>query len=679
MGFHPRFAHDVGFPVSTIRVIMHCITLASMQIQLNGEYTPDFKPQRGIRQVDPLSPYLFVLAMERLGHSIRKCVEEGDWKGFSFARQGLPISHLFFADDLMLYAKADLPHTRQIEKILNHFGHFSGHKVSKRKTHIYFSPNTVTETKTVILSCLGFQEVDHMGKYLSVSVLHSHMKTVDFDFIFDKFRAIPTYFMQVMSFLKKVCDEIESATRHFIWGSEPSGRKISLVNWPTVCTPIDRGGLGLILPLEQNKAFLMKLGYSIMVKRTSYWVQLLRQKYKIQDAYPLSIERHICTPLWRGIAKTWSQLSSCLVWSVENRDTINFWNDAWVTHLGPLYSYARANAHVHPTQKLHNFIDEQNHWDIEALSQVLIPVSIPHVLNFRPPEATDISDALVWKWDPELHFTIKSTYTFLIEDKKIMTNYESGRRMLTNDCSCATCGATMESVIHVLRDCPPSQNLWLRVVPHSAFASFFGTNLQSWITQNIQKQQPVSDGDPPWSSFFTALIWHIWKQKNDYVFKGATYKIDSTIHSSYNWAKCYANSSKVPVIYPIQHVTNPTWSPPPRGWMCLNMDSAVATFDGRGSIGGVIRNSNGEWIICFTKNIGTTSILHAELWSIYEGLLIARNLDIHRLWIQFDCSRAVKLVGESGSMDNHISLLRAILKLLQSGCWVTKIQWISRN
>ncbi|KAE8674734.1 hypothetical protein F3Y22_tig00111719pilonHSYRG00029 [Hibiscus syriacus] len=451
-----------------------------------------------------------------------------------------------------------------------------GHKVSKRKTHIYFSPNTITETKTSIISYLGFQEVDHMGKYLDVSVLHSRMKVTDFDFIFDKFRgklngwavrtlllaghvtlaksvlsAIPTYFIQVMSFPKRVYDEIESETRRFIWGSEPSRRKISLVNWPTVCTPIDRGGLGLIRPLKQNKAFLMKLG---------------------------------------------------------NGDTINFWNDEWVPHLGPLYGYARADTHVHPTQKLHNFIDEQNHWDVEALSQVLVPAVIPHMLNIQPPEATNISDALnIWSIAAPQRVRM---FIWLAYKEKIMTNYERGRRMLTNDCSYATCGATMESVIHVLHDYPPSQNLWLRVVPHSAYGSFFIIDLQSWITQNIQKQQPVSDGDPSWSSFYGS-IWHIWKQMNDYVFKDVTYKTDSTIHSSYNWAKCYAN---------------------------------MATLDGRGSIGGVIR-----------------------------------TLMENELQIQFDCSRAVKLVGESRSIDNHIPLLRAILKLRQSGYWLTKIQWISRN
>ncbi|KAE8701048.1 hypothetical protein F3Y22_tig00110548pilonHSYRG00055 [Hibiscus syriacus] len=71
---------------------------------------------------------------------------------------------------------------------------------------------------------------------------------------------------------------------------------------------------------------------------------------------------------------------------------------------------------------------------------------------------------------------------------------------------------------------------------------------------------------------------------------------------------------------PRQHVAASTWSPPPRGWMCLNTDGAVATLDGRGSIGGVLCNSTSDWITGFTKNIGTTSVLHAELWSIYEGM-----------------------------------------------------------
>ncbi|KAE8670980.1 hypothetical protein F3Y22_tig00112004pilonHSYRG00018 [Hibiscus syriacus] len=191
--------------------------------------------------------------------------------------------------------------------------------------------------------------------------------------------------------------------------------------------------------------------------------------------------------------------------------------------------------------------------------------------------------------------------------------------------------------------------------------------------------RPLCDGDPSWSSLFTALIWLIWKQMNDYVFKGVTYKTDSIIHSSYSWAKCYETNIRNPTARPRQQGATSTWSSPPRGWTCLNTDGVVATLDGRGSIGGVFRNSIGDWITGFTKNIGTTSTLHAELWSIYEGLLIARSLGVLRLLIQSDCNRAVKLVEDSAAIDSHIPLVRAILKQRRSGCCITKVQWISRN
>ncbi|KAE8681746.1 hypothetical protein F3Y22_tig00111309pilonHSYRG00080 [Hibiscus syriacus] len=197
--------------------------------------------------------------------------------------------------------------------------------------------------------------------------------------------------------------------------------------------------------------------------------------------------------------------------------------------------------------------------------------------------------------------------------------------MLTNNHSFPTCGAATETVIHVIRDYPPSRHLWLRIVPQSACSNFFGTDLHSWITQNINMQRPLRDGDPSWFSFFAALIWLIWKQMNDYVFKGAIYKTNSILHSSYSWVKCYETNIKTPAKLPRERVAVSTWSPPPQEWMCLNMDGVV-TLDGRGSIGGVLCNSTGDWIKGFTKNIGTTSVLHAELWSIYEGLLISRSV-----------------------------------------------------
>lgn len=85
---------------------MTCIETPKMSIIWNGEQLEEFKPQRGIRQDDLISPYIFVLCMETLGHIINQSVLKGEWKPIKISRLGQSLSHLFFADDLILFAEA---------------------------------------------------------------------------------------------------------------------------------------------------------------------------------------------------------------------------------------------------------------------------------------------------------------------------------------------------------------------------------------------------------------------------------------------------------------------------------------------------------------------------------------------------------------------------------------------
>ncbi|KAL4386290.1 hypothetical protein GQ457_09G014670 [Hibiscus cannabinus] len=107
---------DAGFPPGIRSIIMNCVTSSRFQVQWNGKLSLVFHPQRGIRQGDPLSPYLFVLAMERLGHLINHTVRMETWEPFRFVRNGTSLSHLFFADDLILYAKADISQAETIKE-----------------------------------------------------------------------------------------------------------------------------------------------------------------------------------------------------------------------------------------------------------------------------------------------------------------------------------------------------------------------------------------------------------------------------------------------------------------------------------------------------------------------------------------------------------------------------------
>lgn len=109
-----------------------------MTVLWNGEQTESFRPARGLRQGDPLSPYLFVLCLERLCHQIELSVADKAWKPISLSRGGPKLSHICFADDLILFAEASVSQVRIIRKVLEKFCKASGQEVSLEKSKLFF-------------------------------------------------------------------------------------------------------------------------------------------------------------------------------------------------------------------------------------------------------------------------------------------------------------------------------------------------------------------------------------------------------------------------------------------------------------------------------------------------------------------------------------------------------------
>ncbi|KAA3475230.1 Retrovirus-related Pol polyprotein LINE-1 [Gossypium australe] len=175
-------------PLFLRNVIMSAISSSTMQVLWNGVPTQKFKPNRGIRQGCPLSPYLFVLCMEWLGHFIHSGKEVGIWDPIRLSRSGPPVSHLFFADDLVIFCKAQIDQAHFLESIISLFCEISGHKISVKKSNIFFSKNTEDETRNQIRQLFGFQEVQNLGKYLGVPLLHDKVTKNTLSFIVDKIR-----------------------------------------------------------------------------------------------------------------------------------------------------------------------------------------------------------------------------------------------------------------------------------------------------------------------------------------------------------------------------------------------------------------------------------------------------------------------------------------------------------
>ena len=129
------------FPKHIISLIMNCVSSLSISVLFNGGALKPFLPSRGIRQGDPLSPYLFILCMEILRALIIEKCKANLWDPVPASKGGIAFSYLFFADDLMLFAKVDRRNCMVMRDALDTFCALSGQKIKNEKFRVFFSPN----------------------------------------------------------------------------------------------------------------------------------------------------------------------------------------------------------------------------------------------------------------------------------------------------------------------------------------------------------------------------------------------------------------------------------------------------------------------------------------------------------------------------------------------------------
>ena len=140
----------LGFSERWISLVLMRISTVSYFVLINGEAKGNIVPSRGLRQGDPISPYLFLLCAEGLSAMLRKEEELGNIRGISVCR-GVPrISHLFFADDSIVFCRANMDEGRRILKVLEDYEGELGQKLNKEKTSFFFSKNTLREVQEQI-------------------------------------------------------------------------------------------------------------------------------------------------------------------------------------------------------------------------------------------------------------------------------------------------------------------------------------------------------------------------------------------------------------------------------------------------------------------------------------------------------------------------------------------------
>ncbi|GJV03208.1 RNA-directed DNA polymerase, eukaryota, reverse transcriptase zinc-binding domain protein [Tanacetum coccineum] len=238
-----------GFHEKMVKWIVRCVTYVSFSVCVNGERFGYFKGGRGLRQGDPMSPYLFTLVMEILSLIVQKKVEEKKDFRYHFGCKQLKLTHVCFADDLLMFYHGDVFSVGVLKEAIEEFGAISCLLPNYNKSTIIFGSMRMEDQQS-ILDCVPFKVEKLLVKYLGVPLTS---KRIGANNCVDK--------------------DINKILKGFLWSQGELSKGKAKVAWRNICSPKNQGGLGLKDLVLWNKAMIIKHLWYIALDKNSLWVK----------------------------------------------------------------------------------------------------------------------------------------------------------------------------------------------------------------------------------------------------------------------------------------------------------------------------------------------------------------------------------------------------------------------
>ncbi|KAL0356381.1 UNVERIFIED_CONTAM: LINE-1 retrotransposable element O protein [Sesamum radiatum] len=166
--FLRRILLRLGFESGFVRLIMLLVTSVSYSLTLNGTYFGYFKPKQGIRQGDPLSPYLFIFCAEAFSSLIQAAERRRKLQGVRINPSAPSISHLLFADDTLLFCQAMESQIEEIWDILVLYARASSQEINFLKSSMVVNGAVGDERRKRLADRLGVQLVSSHDWYLGL-------------------------------------------------------------------------------------------------------------------------------------------------------------------------------------------------------------------------------------------------------------------------------------------------------------------------------------------------------------------------------------------------------------------------------------------------------------------------------------------------------------------------------
>ncbi|GJV85346.1 RNA-directed DNA polymerase, eukaryota [Tanacetum coccineum] len=347
-----------GFGSKWRKWIRNCLVSSKGSILVNGSPTSEFYFRKGLKQGDPLSPFLFLLIMESLHLSFQNVVNADMFKGISVS-SSLQLSHLFYADDVIFMGQWSESNINTIIQALDCFYKASGLRMNLHKSKL-MGISVKDEVVSRAASKMGCSTLKTPFTYLGIKVGGSMARIRSWDEIVDKVKSrlskwkmntlsiggrmtllksvlssTPIYYMSMFKVPSQVLKCLEGIRRSFFIGADLKENKISWFKWNKVLMSKDKGGLGVSSLFALNRALLFKWVWRFHDNRNALWSRFIRALHgncggldKRSKAAHTSVWKSITTEV-NSLRNKGVDLLKFMNKKVGNGIDTSFWEEIW--------------------------------------------------------------------------------------------------------------------------------------------------------------------------------------------------------------------------------------------------------------------------------------------------------------------------------------------------------------
>jgi ribonuclease HI len=727
-GFLEAVMKRMGFDGRWISLIMMCVKSVQYSILVNGNPCGLITPSRGIRQGDPISPYLFLICAEALSAMLTHANMDGRLTGVPTSRRGPALSHLFFADDSLLFCRATLSQWNQLTSILQKYEEASGQKMNTNKTALFFSRNTSHVDKEQIQGVAGIPSNQRYDTYLGLPALVGRSRTSTFKSIKERvwkrlqdwklkflstagkeillkavIQAIPTYCMGVFRIPKALCKEINSLMMRFFWGHKENEKRIHWMSWNKMGISKKHGGMGFRDLVCFNKALLAKQIWRLWKNPDSLIARIMKAKYYPKCSVLEASLGNRPSFAWRSIQGASDLIKGGLIWRVGNGKKVRIWKDKWLP-TPSTYMMQSPPLILDPNATVSQLVDaETKGWNFVLLERLFSREEIISIQSV-PLSITNQEDALIWRGTKKGIFTVRSAY-FLEKEREMATKPEGSSRTRqssiwkliwqqqmpnaekhflwracheilptkANLCTrkvlleprCPICEREEETVVHALWQCPAARDVW------SAGNIKFQKSNHGGQTFLQVAEDMVSICDQKEFAYFVSIARRIWLRRNEKIHGGGFLHPNTLVQQATQAVDLFNQVGDETVVKEsAAGVPTPTpWKHPPVGWFKANWDAGVNHKTGRVGLGAIIRDHQGRmWAAKSMTQKGSLDPIAAETIAATMAAKLCKEMGIRQVLLEGDAKEVVEAVKShlpDESATGHLTAdLRVALSLI---------------